>query len=158
MPHSDDEQVADRGRVSWLEAPPAPVVAHLRTPGVRAPGPGRGAQIADLSEGRKRFEERRRAEHRELAELRARLSSGGPIKLYSLARVNHGEFRHLLAWIGRAYESPAGADGGRRAHSTDGRATIALREPRDPHRQRAQLKAPHGTLDLPDFELEVVTG
>jgi uncharacterized protein (TIGR02677 family) len=157
VPHSDDEQLADRGRVSWLQAPPAPVVAHLRTPGVRAPGPGRGAQIADLSEGRKRFEERRRAEHRELAELLARLSNGGPIKLSSLARVNQSEFRHLLAWIGRAYESPAAAGGTRRAHSTDGRATIVLREPRDPHRERTRLKAPHGTLDLPDFELEVPT-
>jgi uncharacterized protein (TIGR02677 family) len=157
VPHSDDEQLADRGRVSWLEAPPAPVVAHLRTPGVRAPGPGRGAQIADLSEGRKLFEERRRAEHRELGDLLARLSADGPIKVSSLAPVNHSEFRHLLAWIGRAYESPAGPDGTRRAHSTDGRATIALREPRDARSVRTKLRAPHGTLDLPDFELEVLT-
>jgi uncharacterized protein (TIGR02677 family) len=157
VPHSDDEQLADRGRVSWLQAPPAPVVAHLRTPGVRAPGPGRGAQIADLSDGRKRFEERRRAEHRELAELLARLCTGTRIKLSALTQVNHGEFRHLLAWIGRAYESPPGPDGGRRAQSTDGRATIVLREPRDPFRERTRLTAPHGTLDLPDFELEVLT-
>jgi uncharacterized protein (TIGR02677 family) len=155
-PQTDDEQLADRGRVSWLQAPPAPVVAHLRTPGTRKPGTGRGAQVADLSEGRKRFEERRRAEHRELAELLARLSTGGPIRLSSLARVNDREFRHLLAWIGRAYESPAGADGTRRATSTDGRAVIALREPRDPHRLRTRLRAPHGTLELPDFELEVL--
>ena len=107
VPHSDDEQLADRGRVSWLEAPPAPVVAHLRTPGVRVPGTGRGAQVRDLSEGRKRFEERRRAEHRELAELLARLSTGGSIRLSQLLQVNRSEFRHLLAWIGRAYESPS---------------------------------------------------
>jgi uncharacterized protein (TIGR02677 family) len=157
VPHGDDEQLADRGRVSWLEAPPAPVVAHLRTPGVRAPGTGRGAQIRDLSEGRRRFEERRRAEHRELAELLARLSNNGPIKLSSVARASRSEFRHLLAWIGRAYESPVGADGRRRASSTDGRAAIALREPNDPHRERTKLSAPHGTLDLPDFELEVLT-
>lgn len=156
-PHSDDEQLADRGRLSWLEAPPAPVVTHLRTPGVRTPGTGRGAQVADLSEGRRRFEERRRAERRELAELLARLSAGGPIKVSSLGRVNAHEFRHLLAWIGRAYESPAGPDGVRRASSMDGRATIALREPEDRHRERAKLHAPHGALDLPDFELEVTT-
>jgi hypothetical protein len=71
--------------------------------------------------------------------------------------VNQSEFRHLLAWIGRAYESPAGADGRRRASSTDGRAMIALHEPADPHRERTKLSAPHGTLDLPDFELEVLT-
>ena len=124
---------------------------------MRVPGPGRGAQIADLSEGRKRFEERRRAEHRELAELLARLSTGGSIRLSQLLQVNLSEFRHLLAWIGRAYESPAGADGRRHAHSTDGRATIALREPRNPCGERTKLHAPHGTLDLPDFELEVLT-
>lgn len=157
VPHVDDEQLGDRGRVSWLEAPTAPVVAHLRTPGVRAPGPGRGAQVADLSEGRRRFDERRRAEHRELAALLARLSANGPVKLSDLAHVNDEEFRHLLAWIGRAYESPAGADGARRASSTDGRATIMLREPRDPQRERTRLNAPHGTLELPDFELEVLT-
>lgn len=157
VPHGDDEQLADRGRVPWLEAPPAPVVAHLRTPGVRTPGTGRGAQVRDLSEGRRRFEERRRAEHRELAELLARLSSQSPIKLSSVARVNHCEFRHLLAWIGRAYESPVGADRRRRASSTDGRATIALREPTDPYRERTKLSAPHGMLDLPNFELEVLT-
>jgi hypothetical protein len=133
------------------------VVAHLRTPGVRVPGTGRGAQVRDLVEGRRRFEERRRAEHRELAELLARLSTHGPIRLSSLARVNESEFRHLLAWIGRAYESPAGADGRRRAGSTDGRATIALREPADPHRDRTRLSTPHGTLELPDFELDVLT-
>jgi uncharacterized protein (TIGR02677 family) len=156
-PHADDEQIGDRGRVPWLEAPPAPVVAHLRTPGVRTPGTGRGAQVPDLSEGRRRFEERRQAEHRELAELLARLSTGDRVKLSDLARVNDYEFRHLLAWIGRAYESPAGADGTRRASSADGRATIALREPGDPLRERTRLQAPHGTLDLPDFELEVLT-
>ncbi len=157
VPHADDEQLADRGRVSWLQAPPAPVVAHLRTPGARTPGTGRGAQVVDLSDGREQFEQRRQAERRELAKLLARLADSAPIKLSSLGRVNAYEFRHLLAWIGRAYESPPGRDGMRRASSTDGRATIALRQPRDPLRERARLHAPHGRLDLPDFEIEVLT-
>lgn len=157
VPEPDPDQIADRGRTSWLQAPPAPVVAHLRTPGVRTPGTGRGAQIADLSEGRRRLEERRTRERRELGELLARMSARGPIKLSSLERVDAHEFRHLLAWIGRAYESPPGRDGARRASSTDGRATIALRPPSDPHRERARLRAPHGTLDLPDFEIEVLS-
>jgi uncharacterized protein (TIGR02677 family) len=59
IPEQDPEQVVDRGRTSWLQAPPAPVVAHLRTPGARMPGSGRGAPIADLAEGRRRFAERR---------------------------------------------------------------------------------------------------
>ena len=157
VPEADPDQVADRGRTSWLEAPPAPVVAHLRTPGVRTPGTGRGAQIADLTESRRRFQERRAAERRELDELLARMAARGPIRLSSLERVDAHEFRHLLGWIGRAYESAPGRDGARRASSTDGRATIALRQPADSHRERARLHAPHGTLDLPDFEIEVLS-
>ncbi len=156
VPEADPDQVADRGRTPWFDAPPAPVVTHLRTPGARAPGPGRGAQIADLTEGRRRLQERRAAERRELDALLARMSARGAIKLSALERIDAHEFRHLLAWIGRAYESPAAGDGTRRAESSDGRATIALRPPADPRAQRARLRAPHGTLDLPDFEIEVL--
>jgi uncharacterized protein (TIGR02677 family) len=153
---ADPDQVADRGRTPWLQAPPAPVIAHLRTPGVRAPGPGRGTQIADLSEGRRRLEARRVAERRELTALLSRMSARGAISLSALESVDAHEFRHLLSWIGRAYESPASADGTRRAASSDGRATIALRPPADPLTQRTRLSAPHGTLDLPDYELKVL--
>ena len=156
VPEADPEQVAERSRTPWLEAPPAPVVAHLRTPGARTPGTGRGARIADLSETRRLFEERRAAERKELDELLARMSARGPTSLSSLERVDAREFRHLLDWIGRAYESPAGRDGLRRASSIDGRVMIALRPPADPRRERARLRAPHGTLNLPDFQIEVL--
>jgi hypothetical protein len=133
------------------------VVAHLRVPGTRKPGGGRGAPIADLTEGRRRLEQRRVQERRELDELLARMSARGRIRLSMLKRVDAHEFRHLLAWIGRAYEAPPGPDGARRAGSTDGRATIVLRQPDDPGRDRTRLRAPHGTLDLPDFEIEVAS-
>jgi len=48
-PEEDAEQVRDRGRISWRDAPGAPVVAHLRRPGARTPGGGRGARVPDLS-------------------------------------------------------------------------------------------------------------
>lgn len=154
---ADPEQVADRGRTSWLQAPPAPVVAYLRTPGARTPGSGRGAPIADLAEGRRRFQERRAAERRELEALLARLCAQRPIRISTLQRVETHELRHLLAWIGRAYEAPASSDGTRRASSLDGRATIVLRPPSDPRRERTVLCAPHGTLELPDFHVEVLS-
>ena len=157
VPDPDPEQITERGRTSWHEAPPAPVVAYLRTPGTRKPGGGRGAPIADLTEGRRRLEQRRVQERRQLAELLARMSTRGPIRLSTLERVDAHEFRHLLAWIGRAYEAPPGVDGARRAASSDGLATIVLRQPADPGRDRARLRAPHGTLDLPDFEIEVAS-
>ena len=156
VPEADPEQVVDRGRTSWLRAPPAPVVAHLRTPGARKPGGGRGAPIVDLGEGRLRFQERREAERRELEALLTRLSARGPIKLSGIERVEANEFRHVLGWLGRAYETPPGTDGARRASSLDGRAAIVLHPPPNPQRERTLLRAPHGTLELPDFHIEVL--
>jgi uncharacterized protein (TIGR02677 family) len=156
VPEADPDEVADRGRTSWREAPPAPVVAHLRSPGTGTPGRGRGAPIADLVEGRRRLEARRACERQELDELLRRMSARGPLTLSMLGHVDAHEFRHLLAWIGRAYEAPPTADGLRRAGSSDGRVTIALRQPRDPHQERTRLRAPHGTLELPDFHIEVL--
>jgi len=152
VPEVDHEQVGDRGRASWFQAPPAPVVARLRNPGQAAPR-GRGAPIADLGDGRRRLAERRAAEREQLRTLLARMRTRGPLRISALEHVDAHEFAHLLAWIGRAYESPAGADGRRRAASSDGRITIALREP---GARRARLRAPHGTLDLPDFHIEVL--
>ncbi|MDP8968626.1 MAG: DUF2397 domain-containing protein, partial [Actinomycetota bacterium] len=114
----------------------------------------RGAPIADLGEGRRRLAERRVAEREQLRLLIRRMHARGPLRLSTLEHVDAHEFAHLLAWIGRAYESPAGADGRRRAASSDGRITIALRQA---GAQRARLCAPHGTLDLPDFHIEVLT-
>jgi uncharacterized protein (TIGR02677 family) len=155
VPDEHPEQVADRGRTSWLHAPPAAVVAHLRTPGKRTPGTGRGTPIADLTESRRQFLEHRAEERRELDELLARMAGRGPIRLSVLERVDPGEFAHLLDWIGRAYEAPARPDGTRLADSRDGRVAIVLCPPDDPLAIRTSLRAPHGTLELPDYEIAV---
>jgi uncharacterized protein (TIGR02677 family) len=152
-PEVDPEQVADRGRTPWAAAPPAPVVAHLRRPGARIPGTGRGALVPDLSASARRLEGRRAAERAELAALLARFAGAGTLRLSALEHVDHSEFTHLLAWIARAYERAPARDGSRRAGSADGRATIVLFEP--PEAERTTLRAPHGTLELPDYRLEV---
>jgi uncharacterized protein (TIGR02677 family) len=155
VPEIDVEQVADRGRTSWRDAPPAPVVAFLRTPGATAPGRGRGARIPDLREARRRVLEARALERAELDELVRRFAARGTLRLSALVEVDEREFVHLLRWVSRAYEGPAGPDRTRRALSIDGRAAIVLREPADPLRERAELRAPHGLLDVPDYELQV---
>jgi len=154
-PEHDPAQIADRGRTSWRDAPPAPVVAYLRTPGAKAPGRGRGARVPDLSEARQRVLEAQALERTELAELIRRFATRGKLRLSALAEVDEREFAHLLRWVGRAYEGPAASDGTRRALSIDGRAAIRLREPADPLNDRTELRAPHGRLDVPDYELEV---
>jgi uncharacterized protein (TIGR02677 family) len=155
VPEHDPHQVVDRGRTRWREAPPAPVVAFLRRPGMAAPGRGRGARVLDLEAGRRRVLEGRARERAELDELLRRFAGRGTVRLSALAEVDEREFTHLLRWIGRAYESPAAADGTRNALSIDGRAAIVLRAPVDPARPRATLRAPHGHLDLPDYVLDV---
>lgn len=154
VPELDPEQVADRGRTPWAAAPPAPVVAHLRRPGSGTPGRGRGAPVADLRDGARRLAERRAAERAELAAFLERFAGQGTVRLSSLERVDRHEFAHLLAWISRAYESGPARDGTRRAGSADGRAVVVLREPRGGC--RTTLRAPHGTLELPDYRLEVI--
>lgn len=91
-----------------------------------------------------------------MAELLRRFAARGTVRLSALAEVDEREFSHLLRWIGRAYETPVGADGTRRAQSIDGRSAIVLRAPADPLGERTILRAPHGRLDLPDYAIEVL--
>jgi len=154
-PEADPGQVVDRGRTPWRDAPPAPVVTFLRRPGAAAPGRGRGTRVADLTDGRRRVLEARARERAELDELLRRFAARGTVRLSTLSDVDEREFTHLLRWIGRAYEAPAGSDGTRRAQSIDGRSAIVLRAPPDPLRERTILRAPHGRLDLPDYAIEV---
>jgi len=151
-PEEDAEQVRDRGRTPWRDAPAAPVVAHLRRPGARTPGSGRCAYVPDLSSGRERLAQRRAAERAELAAVLERFADRGAVRLSDVAQVDERELTHLLSWVSRAYEAPA-RDGVRRAGSSDGRAEIRLVEPRDG--AATTLRAPHGTLETPDYRLEV---
>ncbi len=153
---SDPDQVRDRGRTSWYTAPPAPVVAHLRRPGVASPGRGRGAPIPDVTDAHRAIAQRRRAERSQLEAVLGRFAARGPLRMSCLEQVDELEFAHLLAWIGRAYETPPGRDGAHRAASTDGRTSIRLVAPDDP-RPTVTLTAPHGTLHLPNFLLEVTS-
>ena len=156
VPEEDPEAVAHPGSTAWLGAPSAPVVAHLRRPGMRTPGSGSGAPIRSADAARARLRERARREREELDALLARLAGRGPVRLSGLAVLGEGEFRHLLGWIGRAFETPAGPAGVRRAESRDGRAEILLRAPA-PGTARVQLRVPQGRFEAPDYALEVRT-
>jgi len=133
-------------------APPAPVVAHLRQPGMGTPGRGRGAPIPDTTAGRRLVAERHRREREELNELLGRFAERGAVRLSQLSEVDECEFMHLRAWISRAYEAPA-HEGTRTLVSSDGRAAIKLAEPGDG--ARVTLATPLGRLEMPDYRLEV---
>lgn len=155
VPELDPDAVAAPGRTSWTVAPAAPVMAHLRRPGARTPGAGRGAPIQRGEEVRRRLAERRARERAELDAMLSRFAARQDLRLSDLTRLSPTEFAHVLEWIGRAFETPADATGARSADSRDGRARIRLRPP-TPASARTVLVVPQGRFETPDFRLEVV--
>ncbi|MGH3002910.1 MAG: TIGR02677 family protein [Gaiellaceae bacterium] len=153
-PEDDPDRLTAPAQMSWLTAPPAPVTAHLRRPGSRTPGAGRGTPIADTSAARKRMLERRRGEREELAAMLERFRGLGAIRLSQVATLSEIEFRHLLHWIGRAFETPKDAAGARRADSQDGRARIVLHLA-EHSKQLVVLQVPQGRFRTPDYRIEV---
>lgn len=153
VPEEDPDALTAPAQASWLTAPPAPVTAHLRRPGSRTPGAGRGTPIADTTQSRMRMLERRRREREELAAMLERFRGLGAIRLSQLAALSETEFRHLLHWIGRAFETPRDAIGARRAESQDGRASIVL-QPAE-QSELIVLTVPQGRFRTPDYRIEV---
>jgi uncharacterized protein (TIGR02677 family) len=151
-PETNPADVPSPGQTSWWEAPPAPVVAHLRRPGARTPGSGASAPIADTRLARQRAVERRQAERVQLEQALARFSANAPIRLADVGKLRQGDFRHLLAWIGRAFETGRDEAGSRHAWSSDGRARITLHAPTD---ERITIATPLGTFDTPNYAVEV---
>jgi uncharacterized protein (TIGR02677 family) len=154
VPDDDPDALAAPAQTSWLTAPPAPVTAHLRRPGARTPGAGRGAPIADTAAVRARLRERCRRERAELAAMLERFAGLGPVRLSDLAQLSEVEFGHLLHWIGRAFETPRDAAGSRRADSQDGRARIVL-HPAEAARAPIVLCVPQGRFTTADYRIEV---
>lgn len=154
VPELDSEGLAAPAQTAWADAPAAPIPVHLRRPGARTPGAGRGAPIAGNAELRERLAERRRREREELSAMLQRFAGRGAVHLSDLGGLSAMEFRHLLHWIGRAFEIPADPAGVRRADSQDGRARIRLRPP-PAGRERTVLVVPQGRFSTRDFLLEV---
>jgi hypothetical protein len=97
--------------------------------------------------------ERRRREREELALMLDRFRGLGAIRLSQLAALSETEFRYMLHWIGRAFETPKDARGVRRADSQDGRARIVL-QPAE-HSELIVLQVPQGRFRTPDYRIEV---
>lgn len=151
-PEMDAAAVPSPGQTSWWDAPPAPVVAHLRRPGARTPGSGSSTPIADTTLGRERAAARRIAEREELAQALARFSGEAPIRLADVGALREGDFRHLLAWIGRAFETGRDPSGARHAWSSDGRARITLHAPTG---ERVTIATPRGRFESPNYALQI---
>lgn len=102
--------------------------------------------------GPRRAVARRRAEREELEQALARFCGEIPIRLADLGTLLEGDFRHLLAWIGRAFETGRDAHGARHAWSADGGARITLHAPTA---ERITIATPLGRFESPNYALEV---
>jgi uncharacterized protein (TIGR02677 family) len=156
-PERDIDELAHPAQTTWAQAPPAPVATHLRTPGSRRPGAGRGAALRSNDAAADAARRRRAVERQEIAALTARFAGRGPIRLADVGRLSSIEFSHVVDWIGRAFESPADSHGRRTASSMDLQLQIILHPPADPE-QRTVLHTTYGRLSTPDYTLEVQAG
>jgi uncharacterized protein (TIGR02677 family) len=150
----DPTQIVTPGATSWRTAPVAPVAAHLRRPGSRAPGAGTPARLRANPGLAARVKAEQAAEREKLARLLDRLQAGATLRMSELHVLHPVELEHLLGWIARAFSQRRGADGSRTATSTDGRTTLKLLPPADGARTR--VRAVHGQLDCPDYYIEVL--
>jgi uncharacterized protein (TIGR02677 family) len=141
---------------SWWHAPPAPVQASLYRPGARAPGAGRTGELPDHTMARQALALRRARERAELERALQRFTAaGGPLRLGQLGALDALEFHHLLRWLARALAAAADDGGTRRAESQDGLVRLELRPPPQPA-ALVEIATPEGTLQAPDYEIEVI--
>jgi uncharacterized protein (TIGR02677 family) len=155
-PESDAETLSRPAQATWAQAPPAPVAAHLRRPGARTPGAGRGTPLRDNTAAAQAARERRETERREIKALTDRFAGRGPIRLADVGQLSSSEFGHVMDWIGRAFENAADADGSRTASSLDLNLLVVLHPPADPS-ERTVLHTTWGMLSTANYTLEVIT-
>lgn len=149
-PEDDPDLVSPR--TSFWRAPAAPIEAHLRNPVRKTRGAGRGARLIDSELARQSLIERRRREREQLELAMTQLACERPVRLSDIGSLDEVGFAHLLAWLGRALETPEAA-GQRRAESSDGMVVISLRAPADD--ARTTLRTPIGAFSGPDYELKI---
>jgi uncharacterized protein (TIGR02677 family) len=129
IPAPDDE--ASRPGATWCATAAAEVAPALRTTGTLA-HKGRASRVGDptmLRAARQRAQAQALADHEAL---RASLSTGGgAARLSSFGRLPADAFAELLSLLAAGLEGPLGADGCRRALSSDGRVEVILRDAGD---------------------------
>jgi uncharacterized protein (TIGR02677 family) len=134
--------------ISWCAAIAAEVAPALRTTGTLAHR-GRANRIGDpaaLRALRQRAQAEQLAEHEEL---RAGLTTAGSMRLSSFGLLPTTAFAELLSLLAAGLEGPLGADGSRRALSSDGRVEVILRDPGDDRSATVATEA--GELRGPDL-------
>jgi uncharacterized protein (TIGR02677 family) len=137
-----------RPGATWCATAAAEVAPALRTTGSLAQR-GRASRVGDptiLRAARQRAQAQALADHEAL---RASLNTGGTVRLSSFGRLPSAAFAELLSLLATGLEGPLGADGCRRALSSDGRVEVILRDAGDG--RTAVLPSAEGELTGPDL-------
>lgn len=147
--HPDPELIA--AGTSWVDAPPVPVSALLRTSG-RTERFTRTGRVRDVAALRRARAERARRERAEIDLAWGRLVTDGPARLSDLV-LDHPGLERLLELLGRALSAPVSSDGLRRAVAADGRTSLVLSEGGGvPY---VRLETPRGAFWTPDYVVSI---
>lgn len=149
----DDPELFTAQQSFW-DAPAAAIETRFRNPNRKQAVYGRGSRVGDNSMAQESLRQQRESERRELDQALATFAGRGEVRLSDIARLSEVEFRHLLAWLGRALELSADADGRRRAESVDGLVVISLSE-HGAGEDLVALRTPLGIFSARDYALEV---
>ncbi|MDA2806642.1 TIGR02677 family protein [Nocardiopsis suaedae] len=146
----DEEPVAPS--TPWVQAPPIRISPRLRKTGSYERR-GKPRRITDRSEERRHLAEQARRQAEQTAAARARLDTGGPMRLSDVGELDPEVFHLFLGLLGDALAAwPNGAEESVTT-SGDGGMEIRLRAAPDP--VTAQITTPDGVFSGPDHIVEI---
>lgn len=137
-------------RTSFWAAPPVELPARMRT-AAKGGSTGRPGRVADYSRQKADRVAAMRAAAAQALAAAARLASRTPARLSDLAVLDQNEFREFLGLVDAALSAPPRRDGTRSAGTGTVRVVLHPSEAGG----RAVIKTPGGTLEGPDYLLEI---
>jgi len=136
----------------WSQARPVHVSPQLRRTG-QYERRGRPRKVADRSAERRRLAEHARKQAEEIAAARARLDTGGQIRLSAVGELDPVAFSLFLGLLGDALAHRPHDSREISTTSNDGGLRIRLAELGDG--RTAEVRTPHGVFRGPDHLLEI---
>ena len=148
LAHADGELIPSAE--PWHNTPPVPVSPQLRRTG-KQEHIGSTGKIRNVDELRRTRREQAQRERVEVEFAWSQVRTDGPVRISSLAELDHDTFHRLIDLVGRALGSEPDSTGTRTAGTSDGRMQINLRNARG----WARITTQKGTLSGPDYVIDV---
>lgn len=137
----------------WAQAPPIRISPQLRrTGGYERRGKPR--RITDRSEERRHLAEQARRQAEQTAAARARLDTGGPVRLSDVGTLDPEAFRLFLGLLGDALA--AWPHGAKESVTTSGDGGLEIRLRPAPDAATARITTEDGVFSGPDHLVEII--